>query len=425
MGLLCREREAALAIVSLVAIVASALAARLVVVLALLPARGLLRQEPSEIAANINAGLGFVYPQYGTMYYGLKEPGHIALLALITRWTGDRDLPILVLQWTCGAALAVLAAILTRRLTGSDRAGVLAGLLVALNPFLVYYDSLIVHSLTLDMLLFVVVAAVTLRAADDPARSWRSAILAGLVTGIALWQRSLLLFGGLGLWAVAIALARGARRRELQRAIVWTVVAVTLVVPWFARNHAVIGRWVFTTDFAHVLWLGNNPLSNGTYSDAIGARIYYRADPAFRARIEGHSEVEQMETFLGAVRAFVREHPAQEAGLIARKAVAFVWFAPNVGAEYRPWQTVLYIAWYIALLVVGVAGAVRLWRASGARVHRRMLLIGGMLLGIMALHAAVAINMKHRVPLEIVLAGFAGSYLARAHDDRTRTDAVR
>jgi hypothetical protein len=36
------------------------------------------------------------------------------------------------------------------------------------------------------------------------------------------------------------------------------------------------------------------------------------------------------------------------------------------------------------------------------------------MLGIIALHAMVAINMKHRVPLEIVLSVCAGFYVARA-----------
>ena len=398
----------------LIVITAAALLARVIVLLALRPPAGLLRQEPSVIAANINAGFGFVYPQYGAMYYALKEPGHIALLAVLTRTFGDRDLPILILQWSCGVAVAILTAVFTRRLTGDATAGLVAGVLVATNPFLVYYDSLLVHSLSLDMLLFVATTAATIWAADDARRGWRRVVLAALITGLALWQRSLLFFGNVGTWGASILVAHGARRRQVGRALVWTAIALLLVVPWFARNRVVVGRWLFTSDFAHVLWLGNNPLSNGTYSDGDGERIYYRADPAFHARIDGKSEVEQMEVFLDAVGTFVREHPGQAASLVLRRVVAFVWFAPNIGAEYRQWQVGAYVVWYTALLVLGVAGAIRLWRGADATLRRRLTLLAGAVAGIVALHAVVAINMKHRVPLEIVLAGCAGAYLAGA-----------
>lgn len=398
----------------LIVVAAVAVLARLVALAVLRAPGGLLHQEPSAIAANINAGIGFVYSQYGGMYYALKEPGHIALLALVMRIFGDHDLPILALQWACGVAVAVLTAVFTRRLTGDGRAGVVAGLLVATNPFLVYYDSLLVHSLSLDMLLFVVTTAAVIAAADDARQSWPRVALAGAISGLALWQRSLLFFGGIGAWGTSVLVVRGARRRQLGRALVWAGIALLLVVPWFARNRVVVGRWLFTSDFAHVLWLGNNPLSNGTYSDGDGERIYYRADPAFHARIHGKSEVEQMEVFLDAVRTFVREHPGQAASLVLRRVAAFVWFVPNVGAEYREWQVAAYVVWYITLLVLGVAGAVRLWRGADAALRRRLTLLAGAVAGIVALHAVVAINMKHRVPFEIVLAGCAGVYIAGA-----------
>jgi len=378
------------------------------------PPGGLIRQEPSVMAANVNAGLGFIHEQYGTMVYGLKEPGHIALLALLLRVFGDRDLPILVLQWTCGVAVAVLAAALTRRLTADAGAGLVAGILVATNPFLVSYDSRLVHSLSLDMLLFVVTVAANVWAVEPGHWTWRRAALAGAVTGVALWQRSLLLFGGLGLWAVAIVLARGARVRETARAVLWIVVAVALVVPWFVRNHQLIGRWVYTSDFAHVLWLGNNPHSNGTYTDARGIRVIDHMDRAiFYGRVVGKSETEQMDVFLELVKAWVREHPGRAAALVARKALAFVWFAPNIGAEYTRRETAAYMAWYVVLLALGMAGAWHVWRLGDGARRRRLALVAGTMLGIIALHAIVAINMKHRVPLEIVLSGCAGFYVAR------------
>jgi hypothetical protein len=66
------------------------------------------------------------------------------------------------------------------------------------------------------------------------------------------------------------------------------------------------------------------------------------------------------------------------------------------------------------LLALGMAGAWYLWRLGDPARRRRLALVGGAMLGIIALHAMVAINMKHRVPLEIVLSVCAGFYVARA-----------
>ena len=55
---------------------------------------GLLRLEPSVIAANLNAGRGFVFEQYGAVYSAWKEPFYIVLLAGLTHWVGESDLAI-------------------------------------------------------------------------------------------------------------------------------------------------------------------------------------------------------------------------------------------------------------------------------------------------------------------------------------------
>jgi hypothetical protein len=388
-------------------VVVLAVVARAAVAGLLLPADGMRREEPSVIAANINAGRGFVMQQYGTIYYALKEPAHIAFLALFTRLLGDRDLPLLALQALLGAAAAIAAAFLARRLTADATVGLVAGGLVALNPFLVYYDSLIVHPLSLDTCLFLITTAVNVRAVTAAGQTFTSAAVAGLVTGLALWQRSPLLFTGGTLWVASVAVTPRGHRRQLVRAAVFVVVALAVVQPWFARNYAHLGRWVYTTDTAHIIWLGNNPLSNGTYSDEHGQRIFYRADPAFRATIEGASELEQTDRFLAAVTTFVREQPARAASLVAGRVWAFGWFAPNAGAEYRPWQVRLYSVIYVGLLVLGGAGAVRFFRDADADRRREGLLVCASLLGLVAVHALTAINMKHRVPLEMMLSIFA------------------
>jgi len=368
---------------------------------------GLTRLEPSVIADNLNAGRGFTFPQYGTMYHALKEPLYITLLAWLVRWTGEHQLVLLVFQGCFGIAAALGVAWIARFLLDDPRKATVAGVIAAVNPFLVYYDTHFIHPLSMDSVFFIAATGANLVAVSR-VTTLRPTLVAGLVTGAALWQRVTVLATGVGSWSAAVWLARtGSRRRVMQRAAVWLCVAGVVISPWFVRNYRFFGRLVFTTDAAHILWLGNNPWSNGTYSDLEGQRVFYRADPVFQDQMSGASELEQSDLFLGAVRQFIVEHPVQCGSLVLRKLWAFVWFSPNAGLIYTPWQRLLYRVAYVVLLMLGIAGLIRCWRRTDREHHRQVAVLLAAVAGLALVHALTAVNLKHRVPLELVLAVFA------------------
>jgi hypothetical protein len=366
--------------------------------------------EPSVVAASLEAGRGFAFPQYGTTYYALKEPLYIALLAAVARLHAG-DLPILLVQWLFGAAAAGAVALLTRYLTRDVRAATAAGVIAALNPFLVHYDTSFVHPLSMDTFFFVLTTAVNVDAAGTVRPTFGRVLGAGLVTGLALWQRATLMCSGAAVWGAALFLPRRARR--FGQALVWAIVALAVVTPWLVRNYVVLGRVVITSDAAHILWLGNNELSNGTYSDSAGRRVFDVADPGFKARILGKTETQQMDAFYRAVWTFIVEHPERFAALVVRRLVAFFWLSSNAGVDYTPGQIIVYILAYALLLVLGLQGFRDFWRTAGPEDRRRAGLVFASVLGLAALHALVAINTKHRAPWEMVLAIFAGIAVAR------------
>jgi hypothetical protein len=390
------------------AVALAALLVRVGVVVFWPRAGGLLRLEPSEIAANLNAGRGFVFEQYGAVYHAWKEPLYMALLAVLSRWVGDGDLPVIALQSVFGIATAVGVALIARHVLGDTPRAVAAGLLAAVNPFLVYYDTHVAHYLSLVTALFVALTATTLMAMRPGAQGRRWTWIAGLAWGAGLWARGTLLVAGLAGWIAAIVAGERARRRELAlRTVLAVTIAALVILPWPIRNYAMLGRVVFVSDVPHQLWLGNNPLSNGTFSDAQGARIISRSDPAFRARIQGAPELAQYDLFLGEVKRFVAEQPAAFAALTARRLLAFVWFSPNAGVNYPPWQNVVGRAAYVVLLVVGIVGLVRYWRRVDQTGRARAVALLASVGGIALVHSLTAINMNHRVPLELVLSVFA------------------
>ncbi|MBI4353882.1 MAG: glycosyltransferase family 39 protein [Candidatus Omnitrophica bacterium] len=392
-------------------VVATGVLVRLaVVILDPLP-EGLGRLEPSVIAEHLNAGRGFVYEQYGTEYRAWKEPLYVVLLAQIMRRTGDSPWLVMGAQWLFGLGTALGMWWVARRLLSDSTKATLAGMLTAANPFLVYYDTHWIHPLSLDALCFVLVIGTILMAAKDDAKA-RHLVWAGLTMGVALWQRAALLTAGLFAWLITVVTTPRARRLTVTtRAAIWLVVAMAVISPWLMRNVRLFHRPVFTTDFAHIVWLGNNPWSNGTYSDVEGRRVIVHADTAFLAKLEGASELEQSDLFWVEARRFIQDHPGQFALLVGRRLWAFVWFSPNAGIGYAAWQGTLYRAAYAGLLALGLVGFWGFWRRAGPEARRRAVLLGAAVAGLATVHSLTAMNMKHRLPLELALAVFAAEAL--------------
>ena len=369
--------------------------------------------EPSVIAANLNAGRGLTFEQYGTVYRAWKEPLYIVLLAWLTRWAGNDPMAVLVFQGMFGVLAAVGVALIAWAVLGDATRATLAGVMAAANPFLVYYDTRWIHPLSMDACLFVAMIGTILIAARPGARG-RQTLAAGLVMGLTLWQRAVFLASGAGSWLAAVVCTTRSRRRSVALAAAgWLGIAMLAISPWLVRNYTLFGRLILTTDAAHILWLGNNPWSNGTYSDMKGERVFFLADAAFRDRVMAAPELVQHDLFLGEVRRFIIEHPAQFGALALRRLVAFVWFSPNAGIRYTRGQNVIYRLAYLGLLSFGVSGLILSWRRMGPDERRALMVLIAAVAGLAVAHALSAINMKHRVPLELVLAIFASESLAR------------
>ena len=161
-----------------------------------------LRQlEPSVVAANLNAGRGFVFEQYGAEYRAWKEPLYIILLSWITRWSGQSDRPIVVFQTLFGLGSAMGAALIAKCIFGNSTKAAMTGLIVAVNPFLVYYDTRLIHPLSMDTCFFIITSGAILIAASERHGSLWKSLAAGIVMGVALWQRAALLAAVAGLAA--------------------------------------------------------------------------------------------------------------------------------------------------------------------------------------------------------------------------------
>lgn len=200
-----------------------------------------------EVADNLARGQGHRYD--GALEgeaLAWRPPGHAWLLAQLvnpkvaTEVAATED-PALVrrMQWSqvaCGVLVVLLTTLLGASLF-DPRTGAVAGLLAAIDPALVTHSHYLWSETSFSVLLLLALIALVRAREDD---HWPSYLLAGLLFGLAALIRELALLaaGAAGLWCVWPTIDRG----RVLRVGAMLLVAVTLTLPWIARNHQQLGR---------------------------------------------------------------------------------------------------------------------------------------------------------------------------------------
>ena len=332
--------------------------------------------------------------------------------------------------WVARSAQALLGALACALLAlagakfFSRRAGIAAGLGLALYAPAVYFDGLI-QKATLDALLFslLLVAFAELADRDRPLVAFASGVVLGL---LALARENALVLVPLALVFAAVA---GPPRALGRRALALGLVALGLalpLVPVGLRNQAIGGTFLVTTSqLGPNLWIGNHPGASGRYEPlrpGRGDARFEREDArALAEQTAGRalSPAEVSDHFRDRVLAFARERPGEFIRLLAHKW-ALVWNAREVPdtegidayAERSALLRVLYAVFGFGLLApLALAGAV----ATRADWRRLWVLWTSALL----LAASVAlfyVFARYRYTLVPVLMLFAGAGVVAAVD---------
>ena len=231
--------------------------------------------------------------------------------------------------------VALLAAVLVVR--GGRRwlspaAGLLAGLVATLHPYLVWHDIHLNREI-LDTTLAAGIVLLALGVAER--RTVRGAVGLGALLGLAVLSntRLILLPVAIGLFLVAL---RGDRRRATMLALVALLAAAVVVVPWVVRNRVEVGCFAVTTD-SRALWKANNV---NTYSTLAHNRNWIDNVPPYPNapltpeqagddyRVNGRTtvvdECAQMTFFQQKVFDFWQEQPGEKVKLAAQ-ATGMFW----------------------------------------------------------------------------------------------------
>lgn len=335
-------------------------------------------------------------------------PGYPVFLAALLTILGESLRAIALVQAALGAALAVVAASLAARLFRDWRAGLAAGLLVALYGPLIYLE---VSLFAEGLFTFLLLLALWLLAEGKIATG--NALAIGALVGAAVVTRATAIPF---LPAVVLLILVGWSRWP-RRSAVWMIAAwLALVAPVLLMLRQVSGDWIPIQVFGGLnFYMGNRPGASGTPEGRLGGswdRLYHEPD---RHGVTGAAARERF--YMDKAWREIGERPMETMRTIGRKAVWLVQH-DEVRDNYHYFRTQAWaLRWLPGFGVLFPLAAWGLWLAlSKRRLPPEIALY-------LALFAAsnllIVVSCRYRIPLVPVLA-IAGGGAAVWLFDRIR-----
>lgn len=348
-------------------------------------------------------------------------PGYPYFLGAIYKATGDSRAAARVAQTLLGAATAVLATEVARRVIGL-RTGVVTGVIVALLPGHVLWTSVLMSEVLFTFLI-AAAFAIGVRARS----SWAMAAAAGVTFGAATLVRAqgAVLVPALFAWWWAAGWQRAPDRRatSLRAGALVAALALTLV-PWTIRNAVELDTFApVSTNLGVNLWMGNNPDATGGVMNAPMADIQRQTAELTNPELEVRSDALARDAALR----YVAHHPLTALSRVPDKLretyrddSAFNdWYDP-AGRNYLDGATKSRISWltnvtYALVLAAAAAGAALLLRERSAALA----MVLAAMLAWSAVSAVFFGDRRYHLPLMPLLAIPAAYALVRVFDAAT------
>ncbi|HXG89638.1 MAG TPA: tetratricopeptide repeat protein [Vicinamibacterales bacterium] len=360
-----------------------------------------------------------------------QAPLYPYFLGLIYALVGRDLLIVRLVQASIGALSCVAVAYGVSRLV-SRRAGLVAGVMLALYPPAIFFDGLIQKSV-LDVLL--ISAAIALLGTLVESRQRGSTWLALGATMAALSltrENALLLVAVVALWAIW----RDGHHPHTRRTIAPYAAGLAIVLlPVVVRNFAVGGGiYLTTSQFGSNLYIGNNPAADGSYMSlrpGRGSPEFERLDAtelAEQATGRTLSPAQVSSYWTGRTLDYITTAPGDWLGLVAKKARLLISRTELVDTESQEshaeysWPLRWFgRAWHFGLLFpLSLAGAILLW-PQRARLWVLYALTATYAISVIAFYVVA----RYRLPLVPLLLPFAATTVVAVWDAiRNRERAI-
>ncbi len=273
-----------------------------------------------ERALEIAAGHGFSINGNPTAYWPVGYPGFLGGLFSVV---GD-SIPIaMAMNVLFGVAIVEGTRRLATILFKSERAGLFAGLIVALHPNGIAYSSLLMgETLSAALIVWSVLFLLEIRERVG----WKVVVGALLLAGaIIVRPQTAPIPAVLILTVVFVDRPRGPKRLLLGFGLAYAG-AFLLLVPWTLRNQSIFDVWpILSNNDGINLHIGNNSRANGTYYiDFVVESAYWDAPNEYLQNVQARD----------SAIAWVKSHPTAFLGLIPRK----LWYLWRADAEGFSWN---------------------------------------------------------------------------------------
>lgn len=360
------------------------------------------RWEYDVIAANIVSGQGHTYDREGFVYAAYAPPLWSYVLAFLLLLPGDSRVTVQVVQALLCLGTALLTARIAQRISGNSGVAKIAGLLVGLQPSLLYYSVVKSDPLPLNAFLLCGIALAGLGLVESNDR--RSALALGVLTGLGILSRGT---PAVALLVVGIGLALRFRARAWPPLALATIACAVSVSPWLARNLVVIGSPLVTSTTGENFWRGNHPGAGGGVVDLDGGRItlLIPSNPALPAPVRSvlatGTELDRHETFMAEAWRFIAHDPWAAARLLARKLRTFWWRVDSDPGDYPAMAARGYEWIFRVELVLALLGAFLALRPPHSRAAAGLCL--AIIVAISLLQCSFYVQGRHRFLIEPLL----------------------
>ena len=342
-------------------------------------------------------------------YRASRMPLYPVLLAPFAKLTNGFAFA-LALQAVLSALACGFTALLAWRIAPERiraLAGVIAGLLVAFDPFLIYFCRLLLtESLFVCALCALLAVSWPVTEKESRCGPWRW-LISGVLCGLCVYLRPSALGLVVGWWGFVLF-----RRRFDKTALLgmcgWALMLVLMLSPWAARNKSVTGEWVWlTTRLGISLYDGVHPQATG-------------ASNLGDIKSTGQHELAWNREFKTKAWQHIRTEPGRIIRLAGHKFARTWNLWPNAEGYRSVWIKVTLGTW-TALILLAAAWGTKMMRVAPV-------VIMGLLLPAIyftLLHMLFVGSVRYRLPampmIAVLSAVGIASLLKRPSRTRTNT----